>query len=58
MKKYIKLIVMAAVFVILLSCTKYLTKTPKIDNFAKLDFTKYTEKGFLFSPYQYNGDYG
>lgn len=57
MKKYIRLVVMMVVFVILLSCTRTLNRTYEIYNFTKLDFTKYTEKGFLFSPYQYNGDY-
>ena len=57
MKKYIKFVVVMAVFIVLISCTRILEKTPKIDNFNKLDLTKYTEKGFLFSPYLYNGDY-
>ena len=57
MKKYIKIAVMVAVISVILSCTRILNRTPKIDNFNKLDLTKYTEKGFLFSPYLYNGDY-
>ena len=57
MKKYMKFVTMVAVIVAVVSCTKILNRTPKINNFAKIDFTEYTEKGFLFSPYQYNGEY-
>ena len=57
MKKYIKFVVVIAVVVLLVSCVRILEKTPKIDNFYKLDLTKYSDEGFLFSPYLYNGDY-
>lgn len=40
-----------------LSCTPYLTEFNKEFHEQILDFTYYSEKGFLFTPEQYNGDF-
>lgn len=39
------------------SCTPYLTEFDKEFYEQILDFTKYTSKGFLFTPEQYSGDF-
>ncbi|MBN2827911.1 MAG: hypothetical protein JXQ26_07970 [Tissierellales bacterium] len=56
MKKYIVFLFVFTI-IIFIGCSKILHRTPKVDNFDKLDFTKYTEKGFLFTPLLYNGNY-
>jgi len=42
---------------LLLSCVLPPTKIPRVSIFTGIDFRKYTESGFLFTPEKYSGEY-
>lgn len=42
---------------LLLSCAPAVTKVPRTSQFTGIDFRKYTDSGFLFTPEKYSGEY-
>ena len=55
MKKLIYLIV---IVIIGFSCqTTNITKIPRVENLSGIDFSKYSQKGFLITPEKYLGNY-
>jgi hypothetical protein len=57
MKKIILIALITAIFV---SCSAPLKELSRIEGYGimnKIDFRKYTEKGFLITPEKYNGEY-
>ena len=53
MKKYLFIVLLVGVW----SCTPTPTFIPKVSEINAVDFTPFTEKGFLFTPNKYTQDY-
>lgn len=45
------------IVIFLFSCVSGIKHITRIEQFVGIDFSSYTEKGFLFTPESYQGDY-
>lgn len=57
MKKFSSLTILFAAFLLLAGCSSSGYEMEKTVLFSGYDFSKYYQKGFLFTPEQYLGDY-
>lgn len=57
MNTQLKLILTILLFSFICSCASGPKRIQEERNFYSIDYTKYTDQGFLMTPYKYNGEY-